>query len=277
MTTALAIHNDMDVMTLGRVLSQSGYFADARDAAQAVVKVMAGQELGFGPIASMSGIYIINGKPTISANLMAAAIKRSRKYDYRIIRLDNDGCEIAFYQGADQIGVSTFTRQDASNAGALTGKNQHTWKAYARNMLFARALSNGARWYTPDIFGGPIYTPEEMDADVDENGDVLIEVTPTMQQAPALPAPAEPVPTRKGERQGVTRLRDLVNQARAQGVTLPSLPAPRDMTDEQLYDAARDIEARIAAHKGNVIPTPAADWSEEFDAIEASEQQKAGD
>src|SRR5690242_9743510 len=108
MSNALVVRNDMDVMTLGKVLSQSGYFQDARDAAQAVVKVLAGQELGFGPIASMSGVYIVNGKPTLSANLMAAAIKRSHKYDYRITRLDNDGCEIAFYQGADQIGISTF-------------------------------------------------------------------------------------------------------------------------------------------------------------------------
>ena len=40
-----------DTMTLGKVLAQSGYFADSREAAQAVVKILAGQELGFGPIA----------------------------------------------------------------------------------------------------------------------------------------------------------------------------------------------------------------------------------
>jgi hypothetical protein len=29
-------------------------------------------------------------------------------------------------------------------------------------MLYARALSNGAKWYCPDVFGGPIYTPDEL-------------------------------------------------------------------------------------------------------------------
>jgi hypothetical protein len=30
-------------------------------------------------------------------------------------------------------------------------------------MLFARAISNGVKWYTPDVFSGPVYTPEEFD------------------------------------------------------------------------------------------------------------------
>ena len=28
-------------------------------------------------------------------------------------------------------------------------------------MLFARAISNGVKWYCPDVFGGPVYVPEE--------------------------------------------------------------------------------------------------------------------
>jgi len=44
-------------------------------------------------------------------------------------------------------------------------------------MLFARAISNGAKWFCPDIFGGPVYTPDELGAEVDEEGDI-IDVTP---------------------------------------------------------------------------------------------------
>jgi hypothetical protein len=74
-------------------------------------------------------------------------------------------CEIEFRErNGDKweiIGSSEFTAQDARAAGT---KNMDK---YARNMLFARAMSNGARWYCPDIFGGPVYTPEEMGATVD--------------------------------------------------------------------------------------------------------------
>ena len=72
---------EVDLFRLGDVLSQSGYFADARQAAQAIVKVLAGRELGFGPIASMTGIHIIQGRPAIGADLMAKAVKRSGRYN----------------------------------------------------------------------------------------------------------------------------------------------------------------------------------------------------
>ena len=35
----MVVRNDVDILTLGNLLSQSGFFADTRDAAQAVVKV----------------------------------------------------------------------------------------------------------------------------------------------------------------------------------------------------------------------------------------------
>ena len=45
-------------------------------------------------------------------------------------------------------------------------------------MLFARAISRGARRFAPGIFGGsPVYTPDEMGADVDEEGNVVIDST----------------------------------------------------------------------------------------------------
>jgi hypothetical protein len=188
-TKSLQVENEPDVFTLGEVLAKSGYFADAKDAAQCVVKVLAGRELGLPAIASMTGIFVIQGKPSLSANLMAAIIKRSGKYNYKVRRMEADGCQIEFFEGGQLIGVSEFTMQDAKVAGALDGKNKHTWQAFPRNMLFARALSNGARWYTPDIFSGPIYTPEELDAPVSSDG--IPEASVPVRQLQAAPAPAE--------------------------------------------------------------------------------------
>jgi len=184
-----------DTLSLGEVLSKSGYFKDARDASQAVVKVLAGREMGFGPISSMQGINIIQGQPSVGANLQAAAIKRTGKYNYRVAELTNERAEIVFFEGGQEVGRSVFTMKDAEAAG-LNGKQN--WKQFPRNMLFARALSNGARWYCPDVFGGVTpYTPEELGAPVDgETGDV-IDVTPTPYHEPEptpTPAPA-PTPT----------------------------------------------------------------------------------
>jgi len=53
-------------------------------------------------------------------------------------------------------------------------------------MLFARAMSNGVRWYCPDVMNGSaVYTPEELGADVDQDGNVInvpvVEVTPVVE------------------------------------------------------------------------------------------------
>ena len=164
------IRDNMSLIDIGNVLYKSGFFTDAKDASQAIVKVLAGRELGFGPIASMTGVNVIKGKIALSANLMAAAIKRTNKYNYRIIEHTDAGCEIAFFEGGQEVGRSKFTIADAKKAGIAGGTN---WAKYPRNMTFARALSNGAKWYCADVFGGPIYTPDELGANVDAEGEII--------------------------------------------------------------------------------------------------------
>ena len=72
MDNKLAVVQDFDTMQrMSMALFKSGYFSDVKSEAQAIVKVMAGAELGLQPFASMTGIHIISGKPTLSANLIA--------------------------------------------------------------------------------------------------------------------------------------------------------------------------------------------------------------
>jgi vancomycin resistance protein YoaR len=151
------VKSTTDALTIGETFFKSGMFSDIKSAQQAVVKIMAGAEMGISPFASMAGIHIIQGKPTIGAGLMAARVKGFGKYDYKVIEHNEKVCSIEYFQGKESIGVSTFTLEDAKKAGT---KNLDK---FPKNMLFARAMSNGVKWYTPDIYEAPVYVPEEME------------------------------------------------------------------------------------------------------------------
>lgn len=154
------IRRDQDSpAVLARYFQQSGLFPDLQSEAQAYVKVVAGRELGLGPLASVSGLNVIKGRVTFSANLLASMVKRHPRYDYRVAEHNERGCRIVFTEGGEEIGVSTFTMEDAKRAG-LGGMN---WTKYPQAMLFARALTQGVRWFCPDVTAGaPAYSPEEI-------------------------------------------------------------------------------------------------------------------
>lgn len=206
-----------DTMQLGKVLAESGFFQDSKSSAQAVVKVLAGRELGIGAVASMTGINIIQGRVALSANLIAALVKRSGRYSYHVTKLDDDTCIIRFLESGKFIGESVFTKSDAVKAGT------RNMDKFPRNMLFARAMSNGAKWYCADIFGGPVYTPEELGASVNEDGDV-IDSTVRIIRTDSAPAgngrTAEPPPD-----DGWNDLPSASEERRAKPAAQPQAPA----------------------------------------------------
>lgn len=273
MTTALTTthENEIDLMTLGNMLSKSGYFQDTRDAAQAIVKVLAGKELGIGPIAAMTGIYIVKGRVTMSANLMASLIKRSGRYTYAVLTMTDERVEIAFKERQDSqwldIGHSTFTKADAVQAG-LWGSSD-PWKKTPRNMLFARAMSNGAKWFTPDIFSGPVYTPDELQNEPSAPA-YVVDVTTGEIQTP--PAPQEPVylasDSQREELRNLTRMlgysREQVDEI-ARGMRI-DLQALTEAGAQALIDAMTQWAEEDA--KAATAPPSQPSLSDEYDDID---------
>ena len=246
----LEVQNLTDLRALGDLLARSGYFRDARDAAQAAVKVQAGLEIGVQPIQAMTGIHIVEGKPTMSSTLIASLIKRSGRYNYRIVKHDDNECAIAFFENGQQIGVSTFTWADAERAGVTRNP---TWGKYRRNMLFARAISNGARWHTPDVFGGAVYTAEELGAEVNGDGE------PVALKAPAPVAQVIEAPV---EKLTPASLKEMQALALAE---LDRLKIGAGMEGAELK-AARNAAVRRIAGKA---PRTAEDWQAVVEALEA--------
>ncbi len=137
----------------------SGMFPDIRSTAQAIVKIQAGRELGFNPIYSMTKIYIVKGRVMVAAETMGAMVKRSGRYDYKVITLTDTECTLDFTENGKSVYISRFTIEDAKRADlVIPGSGWYKWP---RAMLMSKALSQGARIVAPDVISGT-YTPEDL-------------------------------------------------------------------------------------------------------------------
>lgn len=173
-TTTMPIAMQMDPMTVAQVFKASGMFPDIQSEAQACTKIIIGRGLGLTDFDAMAGLHIIKGKAVLAANLMAAAIKRAGKYDYRADCTDEE-CTVVFYGRTmdgkmEQIGTTSYTMEDAKRARLTGGDN---WQKYPRAMLFARCISTGYKQHCPDALGSaPVYVEAhgEMEITDDSTG-----------------------------------------------------------------------------------------------------------
>ena len=202
-----------DVRSMGEIFVKSGFFKDARDASQAIVKILLGRELGLSPVIAMTSIHIVEGKPELSANLLASLVKQSARYDYRVRETSNTACTIDFIQDGEVVGESTFLIDDAKRARIY--REGGAWTRYPKAMLFARAMSQGVRAHCPDVGTGcPVYTEGEISGD---DGPPKAKATVTVKVAPLeVVAPTDTTGTNGSTSEATGRLQGTLDEAKAQ-------------------------------------------------------------
>lgn len=138
-----------------------------KNANQGVLLMLQGRELGLQPIQAINNIYVVNGKTSISSNMMASLISRSDKYRFKLLEWTDEVCKMEFFEivngNRESMGIVDFTIAEAKKAG-LT--NNPTWTKYTKDMLKARCLSRGARLFCADVIQG-MYETDEIKDDID--------------------------------------------------------------------------------------------------------------
>lgn len=121
--------------------------------------VATGRELGIGDMAALRSIHIIDGKPTLAAELMVSLVRAQGHSIQGTV--SGDRAEVVGKRGdnGDTMNV-TWTLEMAAQAG-LAGKQN--WQKYPSAMLWARAVSQLCRMLFADVFAGTAYTPEELE------------------------------------------------------------------------------------------------------------------
>lgn len=73
------------LMVLAQQAFASGLFKALKSPAEAFVRMAVAKEMGLGPTTGLRAIYLVNGTPAFSAGFMAARVKSSRRYNYKVI------------------------------------------------------------------------------------------------------------------------------------------------------------------------------------------------
>lgn len=139
-----------------------------------------GAMLGLPPMAAIVGIHVIDGRPTMSAGLMAAKVRQA---GHRIrIQATGDGdqararCTITRNDDPDFEYSATWTMERAKTAGLLGKTN---WRQHPIQMLKNRATSECCRDACQEVLLGIHYTPDELGGE-DDGGEVISDGLPTL-------------------------------------------------------------------------------------------------
>lgn len=137
--------------SLSKTAAMSGLYVGIGSPEKIFMILLAARELGIPPLQAINGgIWNIQGKIEISARLMNSMIRR-QGHSIKVVECNGQRCilEGTRSDNGDSF-TAQFTMDDAARAG-LSGRS--TWKSYAEDMLYSRAMSRLARRLFSDVIG----------------------------------------------------------------------------------------------------------------------------
>lgn len=173
------LDNLLQAVVLANGLIEAGLIPDTlkRNPKDIVVILVYGAELGLLPMQSVQGIYVVKGRPMLSAQLWSAKIAQAG-HRLSILASTNEYAHVRITRGDNgEVFEETFTLADAEAMGALRvvdGKvvarspkgEKLPWEQFTRAMLRYRALVFCARTACPEVaFGAGIHGEEYDDQD----------------------------------------------------------------------------------------------------------------
>jgi len=246
---------------IGSALSIAQIAADSRlyklNVPQATMQILAGRELGLGPVASIRGVHLVQGQTVLDYTVLAALVEASGTYEVETTPIKNAAgevvdfdwsrtrCSLDFYKknpdGSRRlIGRSVFDEEDAKLAKLLQKDN---WKKHPKAMYQARAMSQGVRAHCPSVTMGSVYVPGEIP---EPEPKVL---PPQTFDTTSRPTSTQPAQSRAQPAQSVE-----ATQVAERPAEPSELPAPRSAPTEQLPRRASDELLDLAARVRLRIP-----------------------
>lgn len=129
--------------------------------ANVFIAVNLGQAMGLGPAESLYRINVIQGKPTASAELIAAQVRKAG-HKLRIYKDEARQSVTATIVRCDDPDYPISETRDAAWAKAMGLASKDNYRKQPMTMLTWRAITAAAREACPEALYGVAYTPDEM-------------------------------------------------------------------------------------------------------------------
>jgi hypothetical protein len=200
--TDLAIRNYDELMSVAKLASLSELMPrDLRGKPGNIGIIMLyGHDLGLSPMQAIQGIYVVEGRPSLSAQTWLALTRRA-KHKVSVLEHTGEKCAVKIVRGdTGEEHTHTYTLEDAVRAGRVSIKDGEPWarsqqgkplpwETNTKAMLLARAVSACARFICPEVALG-FYAEDE----VEEAAETLTAAADVVRQQEATePEPDEPV------------------------------------------------------------------------------------
>lgn len=211
------------------MLVRSGFLPVAINTPEKAIAIaLTGKELGIGMMESYRSINVIQGKPTVSPQLMLALANRTGDVEDIQIDSTDQKCTVTIKRKGRSPHTESFGIKEATDL-QLLGKDNY--KKQAKTMFKWRCLAACLRVTFPDVLLG-LYTPDEMGVEVHVNPDT---------EEMAIPEPQVGI-----------RLSDVINSPKP-----PLNRTPEPLNEVLNLDQEPDESPLTEAELANIDPNPA--------------------
>jgi len=204
---------------------------------KAAVIALKGRELGLPPMVSFAHINVIQGKPTMSAEIMLAFIyKDYPNADIVIKERSEKRCEIWARRPIERENGVDYTKfvWDLERAKKMGLADKDNWRKQPGTMLFWRNITEMKRAKFPEVLMGIDYSPEEITESADYREAKTVEPASTTIETTA------PVKTTKNLKTFAPQTKqeaDKVNSGRAEAPAAAAevidiVPTPENESQE---------------------------------------------
>lgn len=158
--------------------------------------LLAGQELGLKPMATLKSIDVIKGTPALRAHAMRGVVQ-NKGHEIELVESDDQHCIMRGRRaGAEKWQTVVWTYQRADRLGVT--KTNAEWQKQPGTMLIARATGDLCRLIASDALHGMPYAAEELSGTTELTVE-QVKAPLSVTELTAPPTPVRSAPTAEPE------------------------------------------------------------------------------